>query len=105
MSSSWNIDHDFVALESAFTKPVQYEAIYKRVVTPSAKLKISYELDQQYWLEVIQAAAIDTRTEIAHKKVSEITTKQNAFHRRKDCVEISERNPTQTAEKTQKKSR
>jgi hypothetical protein len=42
-----NSDHESVEILSAYRKPVMYETILKRVVTPAAKVKISRDLDNQ----------------------------------------------------------
>ena len=47
-------DHMSVEVLSAFKKPVLYETITKRIVTPAAKVKISLELNKQNWMEVFQ---------------------------------------------------
>ena len=85
-------DHDSVQILSAFRKPVQYETITKRVVTPAAKIKISQELENQDWQEVLNATNINQKAEIFQKIVTNIYHSHCPLRKRrkpsdKPCIE------------------
>ena len=67
-----NSDHESVVLDSAFKKPVQYESITKRKVTPGAKIKISQQLEEQNWEAVLSAPDVDTKANTFQQIVTEI---------------------------------
>jgi hypothetical protein len=73
-------------------KPVQYETINKRVITPPAKMKISQDLENQNWSAVLEAEDINKKVELFHSTVKAIFEKHCPIRRyrkakNKPCLE------------------
>ena len=82
-----NKGHKSAVIGSAFRKPTHYETISKRIVTLTAKINISQELEEVDWQKVILADDVNEKADIFHRTVTEIHNKHCPIRQRRKQID------------------